>query len=369
MPVGGYGNQYSTPSPNSGMGGYNQTSGAGSGRSTASGGPATTYGAGPPIQHTDSYAGQRQSALNFYAGIYGPEMAQLQNQQAQLGGRIGAINSGYGQQAGALNRGYNADLAGLGLDQRLIDNERGGIGRQIGYYTNVDNIQEQQYLANQALQMQLLGFNADYARTNRAGFDQDVLQRDQSLAQNKFAEQRAREQMMSDLAAGGATVSAGARSDSGALKTELGFANQTTNREFERAKLGFTDKDTGLRSDKAQIENRQKNLLYDRELGKLSNAEQKARLEERGRALDIESERIGVNKEKLAAGLQQGLAALNMQNIASIGQIMDAMNSNNMQQAALARSIFEQALANQSAFPYSANRTATDYLRNGVGVG
>jgi hypothetical protein len=266
---------------------------------------------------------QYQQSLGFYTTVNAGQAAAMRGQYDAQQARIPLINASYGQQASGMTRESDLRRQLLGYDRGNIDIERGGLNRQIGYYGNVQGTKDRQTAA-------MLGYlDRDY----RSGLGGLQVQRNQA---NLGAEQTTGN-LNSDATARGAYTAAGTNTQRTDIQNNL--AQQIAGINIEQEKL-----QTGT-------ERSQSNLLFDQELGRMSTAEQQARLGDRQKTLDNEAAKLGVQGDILGAQLQQGLARLNLDQTMSVGQLMDAMSSNDAQQQALAAQIIQQAVGAAGYFP------------------
>lgn len=255
----------------------------------------------------DAYRGL-QTALQFMQGIYGPELAQQQAMRDQLAGRVGFAEQNFTTQQGILQSQHGIDLARLGLEQSGIGIEKGAANRQIGNA----NILE-------SLARQLLG-------NTQKGLDIDL----QSLATNErssnqqFAAEK--RQAMSSAASRGAMNAPGIGRTTNELSNQLWNRNELIGQDRQRVGLG----------------RERANLGFERERVGLN--EQKAAAKDRLATLDLRSQGLGLDRKTLQNNLDQGLAKLGLDQWVTTNDLLDAMNSSDLQQRAVAEQIYRQAL-------------------------
>lgn len=253
-----------------------------------------------PTQNPISQVPGLQQGLGLSQGIQGPALAINEQQAARLAGQLGMTDAAYGTALGALNQGAAADLAKLSLGPQYDAIERSAIYRQIAGLNDLDR------LAFQALGNQY------------KGFDIQKLSAWQEAARNQEAAR-------SSATARGAMTAPGIQRTFRDIQHQL--ANQLGGIEVQResARLGALE-------------------------GQMSRTEQKAKLADRNKALDIKAKEYGIDASKISANLSQGLAKLGLDRFTDINSILDALNSNDLQRVAIAEQIFRDALSYSDLF-------------------
>lgn len=285
------------------------------------------------------------TSLSVYDSLYGPEQAyngmQHDNRVAQLQSMPGL----YGDQASALRAGTAAQQAQLGLQQRGNAAEAAGLGRQSDYYSRLYGLDQRGTATNIDYQNRLRGFlNQSYGVAT--GVHGSVLdQLANQAAQARYTAGQQGRAADSQATAAGAFTSAGHRQTNKDIAADLGFNLANNTQQVAQENLGY--KQTGIERSKAEagIDNTIRGLSLDLERSGLTTAEQQARLGDRRVQLGIQSQIYGLQSDQMAASLQQGLAKLNLDQSVSMGQLFDAIQSNNMQSASVARQVIEKALA------------------------
>lgn len=242
----------------------------------------------------------QQDALAFYGGLSGPQMAMLQSQYGDLSGQLGTTQAGYDFAKDAANKDAAAQLAKANLGPEYDAITRAAIARQLQGLNATDR---NAYLT--------LG-------QQYQGFDLQNKQAWQDTARKQWANR-------SDATGKGAVGSVGYNKRMGNYQQDL--ANQLQG-------VGISREETRLGAAQSQADRR----------------EQAAKLNDQNKMLDIKAKEYGIDKSQIQANLQEGLAKLGIDNMASINNIMDMMNSNNIQQRALGEQIFREAIGNSSFF-------------------
>lgn len=271
-------------------------------------GLGSTPTTGPLASQWTPEAQGMQQALDFYSGLAGPQMAGLQQQSGLLAGQLGQTQAGYDIARGALQQGAAADLAKVNLGPEYDAITRGTIYRQMVGLNAADK------LAYQMLGQQFKGFDL----------------------QNKEAWQNAQRGQWQNRSQGTAKGAVGSR--------------------------GYNERMTNIQQDLA---NQLQNVGINREQARLtavqganSRAEQKAQLDDQNKMLDIKAKEYGIDKSKVAANLSEGLAKLGIDNVTNVNEILNMLNSNDIQQRALGEQIFREAIGNSGYFTTLPTNTA-----------
>lgn len=270
------------------------------------------------------------AAASVYGQYGSPQLTILQNQANQLGTQIGYQNYGYGLQTGALNTQYGYDQAQNALAQQALGIDGAAIGRQTGYYNNLYGIDREKYQNAIGYQGKLKGFSGEDYRTTLQGLAGQA-------SQARFNADRDVRRLLSGQTAAGAYTSEGSREGRTDINTDRDYALGAIDVNRRQANIGY-------RKDLAGIDNTIANLTSDFKAAGLTKDEQIARLGDRRQQLDIQSQQLGIQSDELSSRLEQGLASLNLNHVSSVGQIMDALSSNNQQQIQWAMNVMQQAL-------------------------
>lgn len=225
---------------------------------------------------------------------FGVDQALLENQYDSLYAQMGLTDANFDAQRGMLQSDYamrQADLAaGRGANQIDLNS----IPRQLAYYDQLGGLQSQSY---DNLLAQL------------------GIRREGVQAQSDIDTRGVK----SDATARGAFATIGTRRKiddiGGELRRQLGL-------------IGTQEREGGIQ------------LATQR----LSNAEQQAKLRDRQSTLQLTAQNYGVQAGQLELQLQQGLTRLGLDQAMSIGELMDALNSNNLQQQQLAGQVVDMAM-------------------------
>lgn len=269
--------------------------------------PTQPWGAGmlaPPggynmAPNTPERAGM-QASLDFFTGLAGPQMAQLQQQAGMYQGQLGTTQAGYDMAKQAAQAGADAQIAKINLGPEYDAISRAANNRQIA------GLDAQDKLAWEALGNQF------------EGFDLRNLQAWQAAQRGQWANR-------SDATGKGSVGSVGYNRRMGSIQEDL--ANQITGIGIDKDSAVFAARDAAM-----------------------GRTEQKAKLNDQNAMLDIKAKEYGIDKQQVQANLQQGLAKLGIDNVASVNQIMDMLASNDVQQRALGEQIFRDAMGNSDFF-------------------
>jgi hypothetical protein len=276
-----------------------------------------------------SFQQRYSDAYNTYSSFGAPSLAQLQSQQSLLGLQMGAQDARYGLAQQAAQAGYGFDRERLGLAQQELGIDRGALMRQQGYYDDLYGIDREKYGQNVGYQNRLGQFNFRSFGVTKADLARQA-------AQTQADADRQQRGLRSDLTAAGAYTSQGGREGRRDIDTARASQLRGIDLQGQAAQIGYE-------RDQAGIQNTIANLTSDFKASGLTTAEQKARLQDRMAALDLKGRELGINGRELASRLEQGLASLNLDQIVSMGQLMDAVTSNNAAQAQWANDVMMKA--------------------------
>lgn len=235
-----------------------------------------------------------QNAVNAFTVWNGPSMALIDQNSQQLANQIGMGQGLLAFNQGALQQDANAQLAKLNLGPEYDAIQRNANLRGIG------SIQELDKLAYQALGVQAGQFDLGRKEAWQQAYTQG-------------------RNVRSDATVRGAVGGRGYKFSMDEI--QRGLANQLQNIDF-------------------QAEGAKINALE----GQVGRKEQIAQLEDRNKMLDIKAKEYGIDKQQIEANLQQGLAKLGIDNFMSTNQLLDALNSNDLQKQAIAQQIFRDAM-------------------------
>lgn len=286
-----------------------------------------------------------QNALQLYQQFYGPQNQTLANQQAQQLIGIGQAQQAYGQQGQALNNTYANQLAQLGLQQQGNQIDQSAVGRQSSYYDQLYGLDQQDTGRNIGYQNQLSDFlNQQYGVTT--GVHSSTLQQLLNQA-SQFKNQAGRqvEDNNSSNAATGSYTSQGHRQQDTRTSQDLAYQLANNSQQTKQENLGFLGATIEKNKGQAGITNTIAGLSSDLTRSGLSHSEQEAQLQDRGQQLQLQAQGFGLTGEQYANTLQSGLASLNLNQAVTIGQLMDAASSTDMQRQQLAIQIIQQALS------------------------
>lgn len=268
------------PTPGSGMG-SSIGSAAADQYQSAFGNPQPIIGQGNAIVASNpGMIPGYDPATAFFQGIYGPQQQALAQQQTQLAGQLGLLEANTAQQSGLLQSQHGLGMQGIGLQQQGIGIDRNANNRQLG---NIDQLQN---LAKQLLHNQF--------RTT------DL----QASGQRRGA--------MSDATARGAMNTPGIGHTLHDINKGAGLAKRGQ-------RLGYQQQAVGFREDRAQVADRNKQL-------------------------DLRASQLGLDRQGLQNSLDQGLARLQLDQWVGVNDIMDKMQSADLQERMIAEQIYRAAL-------------------------
>lgn len=276
-----------------------------------------------------TYNAQRDTA-NMLAQFNAPALAQLQSQQSLLGLQMGVQGQQYANQQQQLRDSYGYDTARLGLEQQGIGIDQAAASRQQDYYNALYGIDREKY-------QQAMGYTGDLKGFSREDFQNTLNRLANQASQTRYNADSSVMDLQGDLAAAGAFTSAGGRRKRGDIYAARDYQLTDLARQVQGTDIGF-------RREQAGFDNTMANLTSDFKAAGLTNAEQQARLGDRLKQLDLQAQGLGISRQELDSRLQTGLTTLNLNNTVSVGQLMDALSSNNAAQAQWANSIVMQAL-------------------------
>lgn len=261
--------------------GHNIGSAAADQYSQAFGNPANIMGQGNAIVAANpSGIPGYDPATAFFQGVYGPQQAALDQQQAQLAGQLGMLEANTATQQGLLQSQHGLSMQGLGLQQQGLGIDRSANNRQLG------NINQLQALARQLL-------HNDFRTTDL-----------QASMRRRAA--------ISDTTARGAMNTPGIGRSLAEINKGAGLAKRGQ-------RLGYQQQAVGFQEDRAQVADRNKQL-------------------------DLRAQQLGLDRQGLQNSLDQGLARLQLDQWVGVNEIMDRMQSADLQERMIAEQIFRAAL-------------------------
>jgi hypothetical protein len=287
---------------------------------------------------------QYQGVFDVYNQAYGPQVQALNNRTNVLNGQIGGIGSAYGQAASAARSNYGAQLAQINLQLEALGPEHAAIDRQHGYYDDRQGILNNQYASNMDLNRFQQGYNQQLRDLLFREFGERAQGYDQDYAHANEEYENQKRGAWSDAIARGGAASSGFSADLSHLGAENKYQQDTVNTQRNLLWTGLTRDLAGNDMQQHTVENNWANLIYDHGLAELDTNEQQARLNDRSTELDFQARKLGLDKQSLAAGLQQGLANLNLSRATSVGQLMDSISSNNVQRQSIGTQVMLSAL-------------------------
>lgn len=364
---------YGAPNPNmhSGAAGSGPTSGYSSTPPQTPVPVAGMYGPGnyPGSAPYGQGVAQANNAADFYKAMYGPQLAQYQQQAADIAFQQSQVGQRYQSDSAYLNNDY-------GIQQQLMQNEQdrnvGGkyndlaalnkyLDTLYGQKTNELNVNKdylsaQGRMADVGLRGQMGNLDAQRALAGR-GFGQAY-----------GAANTAYDQGIRDVYGNGA---------SGAFGTAQSTANMdmntTRNQQIGAAELSRDTAYQGLdyQGQQAQLANTQEhlglankanNLQMGYDQYKTGYEKDKADAANQKSYIDSIAADYGLKADQLKAQLEKKLADLGYDSAAVISQLANASASNDAQQQAQAQVIAQQIM--QTAGSFSPNRPPSPQVNN-----
>lgn len=281
-------------------------------------------------------------ARSILDSFYGPQSTllgqTLARQQDQLG--LVGVNADYDR--GALQRDAALDQRGLDLQHANVGLDRESLG--------VDANLTKGQLANLDKLRAILG-----KRYGLAGEDLDVQLAQLGIDENKLRDMAKRYtfDLRSNLTARGAFSTVANERGSGRIDRDLqyglgGIENQRKSADinYRGTILGLDEQGIGYDNQGLALNARLANIGID------------------NKRLDNALTKIGLDEEALGNALTDGLRNIGLGEFTTINGLLDAIGGTNVQQAELARTIFEQLLQYSSLPP-----EVLAALMEGLGVG
>lgn len=341
---------------------------------------AQAGGRAPGDNRAPSTAGTNfDNAMQVYDWYYQPQYQQYRNQAASAQRDHGYRNQGYDIQAQDYRNQYANGQANIDLDFKQIGVDRDAANRQMGYYDDMFGVDLTRYNSDTAyLAGQQVFADGRYALAGRdLALDQqryDLQGQTSNSVLAQIANQSAqaertamedRRDTASDATFKGAFTAAGHTWDRGDIAAALGFkqsdlAEQTKqekiNREqqgvmFNRDKLDYEQAGIDYMEQTSANAHKRDGLAIDLYESGLSKNEQQARLGDRLRTLDIQAQRLGLDRQQLQNKLDTALRSLNLDRQMSTGQLIDMLNSADVGQRETANRVIAQALGSTTAMP------------------
>lgn len=269
------------------------------------------------------------NAAVMFAGIdkYGE---RLQQHQADLEGAYGARAGAASQGAALANRGVDLDEEKLGVDRRSTERQNPLLDELFGLRTGQRNsrneyIKSLEGLSEREMAAKLFGADA----IQEFGLGSADLQQKQMTRKQR-----------SDAAAAGASVTQGNRDALSDIDQEHALTTTKVKKDRELAgKTAQLERDRDAAGLKAQWDDN----YWQQQLDAATTKEEKAKVGDRLSMLDIAAKELGLKREQIANQLSQTLASMNLDSVSSVGQLLDAMVSNDQKRADAAWQIFQQA--------------------------
>lgn len=287
-------------------------------------------------QRRQSLLQQRQNLANQFAASGRHLRSQIGNLQQQQDVRGNIIGISRGEIPGQLQR-----LAQQGRIQRRA--LTGGLG-------TID---------------QLRDLNLRMKALAQAGFRTEVEGLNLGRASTRTRSEEEERRFTSESIGRGAVGASGTRAGLEFIGTELEQALQGFDIKQKQARQALEGQFLGLKKERVNLAQQRRTLLSDFQLSQLNRKDQRAQLKARDRILGEQARLVGLQKDELAIRLSRGLEQINLDRTVSVGQIMDALGSNNLQQAALGRQLAEFAMSNAQFFPGRPESQVTALGRRG----
>lgn len=271
------------------------------------------------------YGNPLQAPTALANAFYGPQQVLIDNQRARLQEQQGLIPIDVAYREGALQR--DTDLARRGLD---IDKARVGID------SNLTRTQQGNLDRLRAILGKRYGLEGEDLKNKLAqlGIDEAKLR---DMAKRQTFDLR------SQLTARGAFNTVANERGTGRINRDLMYGLGGINNQRTAYDIAHRSNVLGLD---------EQGINYDNQGAGLA-----ARLANNG--LDLQ--KIGLDGEKLANGLQDGLRQIGLEGLVSLNQLQDAIDNGTAQEAQLAKMIFDQVLG-FSGLPPDALAEIAKYL-------
>lgn len=335
---------------------------------------------------TPSTAGTNfDDAVAMYDWYNQPQYDQYRQQAASAQRDNGYRQQGYDIQAQDYRNTYANGQANIDLDYNQIGVDRDAANRQMGYYDQMFGVDLSRYNSEMgyiAGQQQFADGRYDIAGRD-LGLDQrryDLQGQTSNSVLAQIANQSAqaergamedRRDTASNATFAGAFTSQGHNWDRGDIAAKLGFTQadlseqskqEKINREqqgvsFERDKLDYEQAGIDYMEQTSANAHKRDNLGFDLYESGLSKNEQQARIGDRLRTLDIQAQRLGLDRQALQNKLDTALKNLKLDRQVSTGQLMDMLASADAGQRATANQVIAQALGSTTITPGPALRT------------
>lgn len=287
---------------------------------TEGGNGVTSSGYGIPFNPTipnSPSPSQLQANANqqFWTQHYAPTQGALDTEKALLEERLLRAMGG-GNRQGPDTAGHELDLKQLDLELEALGIDKEAALRQPDLIARLFGITTKQFEGDNAYLTQLEGF-AGQGKENalgRAGFARDT---------NTYAQR-------SDATSRGAINTSGNNVALNNILQQYGMDVADTNLDYNSIIAGIKDKGRTLGNN------------YERDT--IGKEEDLAKAQDRIKTLDNLGKQYGVKREQLENAFQRGIQAIGLANQMDVDQLMDMMNSNNIQQQMLAQQIADAAL-------------------------
>ncbi len=269
--------------------------------------PAIQNAGALPTPQTDAF----NNYVNYQTALNAPTLQGYDLQNAQQSARLGAIQAATGAGNGAAQA--QADIAGQKIDNNIASNaiDQAAIPSQIAYNNAMYGVNGQQYQSVQNMVNQLIGNQGNIFLNSKAQAD--------------LQERMQRRDWGNTIAAQGSSSAP----ESGQKMAD-----------FHTQDILATDAARNAQTEQvARLTNHGNQALYDYTLQGLSTAQQNARLDDRGKQLDLLAKNYGLDKQALLASLNASLANSNLNGILTAGQVLDGITSNDTQKAQLMNDI------------------------------
>lgn len=217
-----------------------------------------------------------------------------------------------GADAGSLRAGYDADMARLGLRDQEIGIKREGLNRQNPLIDVLFGGREGQrsnaetYLGKIKVQSQ-----ADYDQAMK-WLDEEIKAVDNKTASDTRTQRSA-------ATAAGAVVTQGNRD----ALSDIDFANKFGKGKIENERIGAK---SSLTREMASIEKQYSDVGFQRRMDEAQTAEDRIKIFDQMRLLDLEAEEVGITRTELAAKLSSGLGKINS-SYSDLDQLLSAAMS------------------------------------------
>ncbi len=239
-----------------------------------------------------------------------------------------------GADAGSLRAGYDADMARLGLKDKEIGINREALGRQNPLIDELYAGREGQRAGTETYLGKIKG-------QSQKDYDSTLSLLDEELTNLGFTTKLATSRQQGAAAANGATNTTGNTESLGEIAQQDKMGRLTLANQREGAKSSYT-------REMASIDKQYGDIGFQRRMDNASTAEDRSKIFDQMKLLDLQAEEVGISRTELAAKLSSGLGKINS-SYGDLDQLLGALTSQDPTQINAALEWFNKAYAAGSA--------------------